>query len=269
VTEAGFGADIGAEKFFNIKCRASGLIPDAAVLVTTIRAMKLHTGKHRVTPGKPLPPEMLAENPEEVLEGAGNLRRQVANVLRHGVTPVICINRFPSDFDSEVAEMHELATELGVRCAESRHWMHGGPGAAELARTVVEAAEAPSSFRYLYDVEAPVRIKIETIAKEIYGASEIEYSPTASKQIERYESSGLGEMPICMAKTHLSLSDDPKRVGAPEGFAIYVREVRASVGAGFLYPLLGEMRTMPGLPSRPAAEDVDIDLETGEVVGLF
>ena len=269
VTEAGFGADIGAEKFFNIKCRASGLVPDAAVLVTTVRAMKLHTGRYRVTPGKPLPPEMLSESPQDVLDGASNLRKQVENLVKHGVTPVVCINRFPTDFDSEIAAVHAVSAEMGVRSAESRHWAEGGPGAAELAQAVVEAAEEPSHFRFLYSAEAPVRDKIETIAREIYGAAEVEYSPAAVKQIERYEAAGLGGMPICMAKTHLSLSDDPKRLGAPSGFTVYVREVRASVGAGFLYPLLGEMRTMPGLPSRPAAEDVDIDLETGEVVGLF
>ncbi len=269
VTEAGFGADIGAEKFFNIKCRASGLAPDAAVLVTTVRAMKLHTGKYRVVPGRPLPEEMLVESPGDVAEGSSNLRKQIENLAAHGVTPVVCINRFPTDHDSEVQAVHDAAADMGVRSAESNHWSDGGAGAVDLAQAVVEAAEEPSTFRYLYEADAPVRQKIETITRRIYGAADVDYSPLAAKQIDRYEEAGLGGMPICMAKTHLSLSDDPKLLGAPSGFTVFVREVRASVGAGFLYPLLGEMRTMPGLPSRPAAENVDIDLETGEVVGLF
>jgi formate--tetrahydrofolate ligase len=269
VTEAGFGADIGAEKFFNIKCRASGLQPDAAVLVTTVRAMKLHSGKHKVTPGKPLPEAMLAENVEDVLAGCSNLAKQVANLQRHGVTPVVCINHFASDHASEVEAIQRFAAQLGVRSAVSRHWAHGGAGAEELARAVVEAAEEPSTFKALYELDQPVKSKIHTIAREIYGADEVEYSAEADKQIARYEQAGLGGLPICMAKTHLSLSDDPKKLGAPMGFSVFVRDVRASAGAGFLSPLLGEMRTMPGLPSHPAAENVDIDLETGEIKGLF
>ncbi len=269
VTEAGFGADIGAEKFFNIKCRASGLKPDAAVLVTTVRAMKLHSGKHKVTPGKPLPEAMLAENVDDVLAGCSNLAKQVENLQKHGVTPVVCINHFSSDHPSEIQAIQRFAAELGVRSAVSRHWAEGGAGAEELARAVVEAAEEPSTFRHLYDLAQPIKAKIGAIAREIYGADEVEYSAEAEKQVARYEAAGLGALPICMAKTHLSLSDDPKKLGAPKGFSVFVREVRASAGAGFLSPLLGEMRTMPGLPSHPAAENVDIDLETGEVKGLF
>lgn len=269
ITEAGFGADIGAEKFFNVKCRASGLKPDAAVLVTTVRAMKLHTGKYSVRPGRPLPPEMLIESPGDVLEGASNLRKQIENLAKHGVTPVVCVNRFPSDFDSEVEAVREVAAEMGVRAAESNHWSDGGDGAIELAEAVVAAAEEPSTFEFLYDVNKPVKDKIEIIAREIYGAKDVEYSPKAARQIKNYEDNKLGNLPICMAKTHLSLSDNPKLQGAPSGFTVYVAEVRASVGAGFLYPLLGQMRTMPGLPSTPAAENVDIDPKTGEVVGLF
>jgi formate--tetrahydrofolate ligase len=257
------------EKFFNIKCRYSGLRPDAAVLVATIRALKLHTGKYRVVPGKPLPPEMLVENPDDVHVGASNLRKQVENLLKHGVSPVICINHFSSDHPSETGAVFAVAKELGVRCALSEHWARGGAGAVELARVVVEAAEEPTSFNFLYELDQPVKAKIETIAREIYGAAKVDYESAANNQIRQIERSGFGALPICMAKTHLSLSDDPSLKGAPRDFTLTIREVRASVGAGFIYPLVGEMRTMPGLPSHPAAENVDIDFETGRVVGLF
>ncbi|MEZ4663492.1 MAG: formate--tetrahydrofolate ligase [Caldilineaceae bacterium] len=269
ITEAGFGADIGAEKFFNIKCRYSGLRPDAAVVVATVRALKLHTGKYRVVPGKPLPEDMLKENPDDVLEGASNLRKQVENMRRHGVSPVICINHFASDFQSEVDAIFAVAKEMGVRCALANHWAEGGAGATDLARAVVEAAAEPTDFQFLYELEQPIKNKIEILAKEIYGAGEVVYESQADSQIRQYEKAGFGNLPICMAKTHLSLSADPSLKGAPSGFTFPIREVRASVGAGFIYPLAGEMRTMPGLPSSPAAERVDIDLETGRVVGLF
>ena len=269
ITEAGFGADIGAEKFFNIKCRYSGLRPDAAVLVATVRALKSHTGRYRVVPGRPLPEDMLLENPDDVAEGAANLRRQIQNVRAHGVSPVVCVNRFSSDFQSEIDEIGRIAEEAGARWAVSTHWADGGGGAKELARTVVEAAEEPSEFRFLYELDQPLKAKIEKIATSIYGADGIEYTALANRQIRQYEQSGYGSLPICMAKTHLSLSHDPKLKGAPSGFTVPVREVRASVGAGFVYPLLGEMRTMPGLGSAPAAQGVDIDPETGQVTGLF
>ncbi|MCY4081951.1 MAG: formate--tetrahydrofolate ligase [Caldilineaceae bacterium] len=269
ITEAGFGADIGAEKFFNIKCRYSGLRPDAAVLVATVRALKSHTGRYRVVPGRPLPDDMLAENPDDVAEGAANLRRQIKNVRAHGVSPVVCVNCFASDFQSEIDVIGRVAEEEGARWAVSTHWAEGGSGARELARAVVEAAEEPSEFRFLYELDQPLKAKMEKIATTIYGADGIEYSALANRQIRQYEQSGFGNLPICMAKTHLSLSHDPKLKGAPSGFTVPVREVRASVGAGFVYPLLGEMRTMPGLGSRPAAQNVDIDLETGQVIGLF
>ena len=269
ITEAGFGADIGAEKFFNIKCRYSGLRPDAAVLVATVRALKSHTGRYRVVPGRPLPDDMLKENPDDVAEGAANLRKQIQNVRAHGVSPVVCVNCFASDFQSEIDVIGRVAEEEGARWAVSTHWAEGGSGAQELARAVVEAAEEPSEFRFLYDLELPLKAKMEKIATTIYGADGIEYTALASRQIRQYERSGFGNLPICMAKTHLSLSHDPKLKGAPTGFTVPVREVRASVGAGFVYPLLGEMRTMPGLGSRPAAQSVDIDLETGQVIGLF
>jgi len=269
ITEAGFGADIGAEKFFNIKCRYSGLRPDAAVVVTTIRALKLHTGKYRVVPGRPLPDEMIRENPDDVAEGAANLRKQVQNMQRHGVSPVICVNRFTTDFQSEIDAVFAVAKDLNVRCALSNHWAEGGAGATDLAQAVVEAAEEPTEFNFLYELDQPIKQKIETLAKEIYGAGDVVYEPAANSQIRSYEANGFGNLPICMAKTHLSLSHDPKLKGAPTGFTFPIREVRASVGAGFIYPLAGEMRTMPGLSSHPAAEQVDIDFETGRVVGLF
>ncbi len=269
ITEAGFGADIGAEKFFNIKCRYSGLRPDAAVLVATVRALKSHTGRYRVVPGRPLPEEMLAEGPDDVAEGAANLRKQIQNVRAHGVSPVVCVNCFASDFQSEIDVIGRVAEEEGARWAVSTHWAEGGSGATELARAVVEAAEEPSEFQFLYELEMPLKAKMEKIATTIYGADGIEYTALANRQIRQYEQRGFGNLPICMAKTHLSLSHDPKLKGAPTGFTVPVREVRASVGAGFVYPLLGEMRTMPGLGSRPAAQSVDIDLETGQVIGLF
>ena len=269
ITEAGFGADIGAEKFFNIKCRYSGLKPDAAVLVTTVRAMKLHTGKYRVRPGRPLPEEMLKENPEDVILGAANLRKQTENIQKHGVSPVVCINRFPTDHDSEVEAIFQVAKEMGVRCAVSNHWAEGGKGAVELAKAVIEAADEPNQFHFLYDLDLPIKKKIEIIATEIYGAGRVTYESLAERQIKQYEEQGFGKLPICMAKTHLSLSHDPNLKGAPSGFTFPIREVRASVGAGFIYPLAGQMRTMPGLPKSPAAERVDIDPETGQVVGLF
>ena len=269
VTEAGFGADIGAEKFFNIKCRYSGLRPDAAVLVATVRALKSHTGRYRVVPGKPLPKEMLEENLGDVHEGAANLRKQIQNVRAHGVSPVVCVNCFATDFQSEIDVIGRVAEEEGARWAVSTHWAEGGAGAKELANAVVEAAEEPTDFRFLYDLKQPLKEKIDKIATTIYGADGVEYAALANRQIRQYEQNGFGELPICMAKTHLSLSHDPKRKGAPTGFTVPVREVRASVGAGFVYPLLGEMRTMPGLGSAPAAQNVDIDLETGQVTGLF
>ena len=269
ITEAGFGADIGAEKFFNIKCRYSGLRPDAAVVVVTVRALKLHTGKYRVVAGRPLPAEMLKENPDDIHVGAANLRKQVENMTKHGVSPVICINHFYTDYASEVDAVFAVAKELGVRCALADHWAQGGVGATDLANAVVEAAAEPTDFNFLYALDQPIKAKIETIAREIYGAGEVVYEAHAERQIRQYEKNGFGNLPICMAKTHLSLSGDPSLKGAPTGFALPIREVRASVGAGFIYPLVGEMRTMPGLPSHPAAENVDIDLESGRVVGLF
>jgi formate--tetrahydrofolate ligase len=267
VTEAGFGADMGAERFFNIKCRTSGLRPDAAVLVATVRALKAHSGHHRIVAGRPLPAELLAENPDEVHAGGANLRKQIENVRLHGVTPVVAVNAFPTDHPSEHRAVAEIAAELGVRAAVTTHFTTGGRGAAELAEAVAEAAEEPSQFCFLYPDEAPLRDKIETIATRVYGAAEVKYDLSASRQLDSYEQAGFGHLPICVAKTHLSISSDPQLKGAPTGWVLPVREVRASVGAGFIYPICGDMRTMPGLASHPGAEHIDID-ERGQIVGL-
>jgi len=267
ITEAGFGADMGAERFFNIKCRYSGLKADAAVLVATVRALKAHSGRFKVVAGRPLPPELLEENPDDVFAGADNLRKQIENIRLHGVSPVVAINAFPTDHDSEHAAIREIAEEMGARVAVANHFSEGGAGATELAEAVAEAAEEPTDFTFLYPEEASLREKIETIATKVYGADGVAYDMKASQQLDSYEKSGFGHLPVCMAKTHLSISSDPTLLGAPKGWTLPVREVRASVGAGFIYPLCGEMRTMPGLSATPAATRIDID-ENGEVVGL-
>ncbi|MBW3604022.1 MAG: formate--tetrahydrofolate ligase [Actinobacteria bacterium] len=267
ITEAGFGADMGAERFFNIKCRTSGLTPDAAVLVTTVRALKAHSGRFRIVAGRPLPDELLAENPDDVHAGADNLRKQVENIRIHGVSPVVAINAFPTDHPSEHEAIRKIADELGARAAVSTHFADGGAGAVELAEAVAEAAEEPTDFALLYPDDASLREKIETVATRVYGAAAVEYDLAASRQIDRYEAAGFGDLPVCIAKTHLSISSDSKLKGAPTGWTLPVREVRASVGAGFIYPICGDMRTMPGLSSSPAAERIDID-EDGEIVGL-
>jgi formate--tetrahydrofolate ligase len=267
VTEAGFAADMGAERFFNIKCRASGLKPDAAVIVATVRALKVHSGRYRVVAGRPLPPEMLKESPDDVWAGAPNLRKQVENIKLHGVTPVIAINAFPGDHASEHAAVREIADELGMRSAVCHNFAEGGKGATELAEAVVEAAGEPSSFHFLYPEDMSLRDKIETIATKVYGAGSIEYQKDASAQLDAFERNGFGKLGVCVAKTHLSISSDPALKGAPTGWQMRVREVRASVGAGFIYPICGEMRTMPGLPSHPNAARIDID-EKGDIVGL-
>ena len=267
ITEAGFGADMGAERFFNIKCRTSGLTPDAAVLVTTVRALKVHSGGHRVVAGRPLPPAILEENPDEVHAGGANLRKQIENIQIHGVSPVIAINSFPGDFASEHEAIREIAESMGVRVAACNNFAAGGKGATELAEAVVEAANEPSRFHVLYPSEAPLREKIETVAMKVYGAAGVDYLPAASRQIDSYERNGFGSLPVIIAKTHLSISSDPALRGAPTGWRMPVREARASVGAGFVYLICGDMRTMPGLSAHPAAESIDID-ENGEIVGL-
>jgi formate--tetrahydrofolate ligase len=267
VTEAGFGADMGAERFFNIKCRASGLVPDAAVVVATVRALKAHSGKHRIVAGKPLPELLLTENPDEVHEGASNLRKQIENIKLHGVTPVVAINAFPDDHPSEWKAIEEVAESLGVRVAVCHHFAEGGRGAAGLAEAVAEAADEPSHFEFLYPEDMGLREKIETVASRVYGAGGVTYATVARRQLDTYERNGFGMLPVCIAKTHLSISSDPALKGAPTGWLLPVREVRASVGAGFIYPICGDMRTMPGLGSAPAAFSIQLD-DNGNVVGL-
>jgi formate--tetrahydrofolate ligase len=267
ITEAGFGADMGAERFFNIKCRTSGLTPDAAVLVATVRALKLHSGRYRVVAGRPLPDEMIAENPDDVHRGADNLRKQIENIRIHGVSPVVAVNAFPTDYPSEHDAVRAVAEEMGARVAVCTHFTDGGRGAVELAEAVEEAASEPSDFRLLYPSQASLQEKVETIATKIYGAESVRFEPAAARQIESYERNGFGGLPVCLAKTHLSISSDPALKGAPTGWVLPVREARASVGAGFIYLICGEMRTMPGLSSSPGAERIDID-EHGEIVGL-
>ena len=269
VTESGFGADIGAEKFFNIKARIAGLRPNAVVLVATIRALKAHTGKYRIIPGKPIDQSLREENVADVEAGAVNMVRHLENLRKFGVNPVVAINVFADDTPREIDAVREIALANGATGASvARHWAQGGAGAGELAEMIVSACDAPNDFRLLYPDDMAITDKIETIAREIYRADGVDYAPIASRKIRQYEAQGLRNLPICMAKTHLSLSDDPKLKGAPDGFRITITDVRASAGAGFIYPLCGDVRTMPGLGRMPAAMNVDID-EDGVVVGLF
>ncbi len=268
VTEAGFGADMGAERFFNIKCRASGMAPDAAVLVATVRGLKVHSGKHRVVAGKPLPEGMLVESPDDVQLGASNLRKQIENIRLHGVPVVVAINAFPSDFDSEHAVIAAVAEEMGAVARVCTHVRDGGAGAAELAEAVAQAAEQGGHYAPLYPSEQPLAEKIECIATRVYGADGIDCSALAKRQLESFTQSGYGHLPVCIAKTHLSLSSDPALRGAPTGWRMPVREARLSAGAGFVYALCGDIRTMPGLGSHPAAESIDIN-EMGDIEGLF
>lgn len=268
LTEAGFGADMGAERFFNIKCRTSGLRPDAAVLVVTVRALKTHSGRYKIVAGKPLPPDMLADSPEDVLAGADNLRKHIEIVRTFGVSPIVALNVFPDDHDDEIEAVRRVAEQEGAHFAASTHVVDGGNGAVELARAVVDACHQPTDFRYTYDLADSLETKIEKIATEVYGADGIDISPQAAKDLAHFEELGYGRLPVVMAKTHLSLSHDPQLKGRPTGWRLPVREVRAAVGAGYVYAICGNMRTMPGLGAHPAAERIDID-DNGQVVGLF
>jgi formate--tetrahydrofolate ligase len=270
VTEAGFGMDMGGEKFFDIKCRASGLWPATAVVVATVRALKSHTGKYKIAPGKPLPPELLAENPDDVEAGGANLRKQIENARLFGVPVIVALNAFPEDRPSEIAAVRRVALAAGAQgMAVSSVFAEGGAGGEDLARMVVAAVEAaPQPPRFLYPLDLPIKEKIRALATKIYGAGDVSYTPLADEQIAAFEASGFGDLPICMAKTHLSLSHDAKLKGAPEGYTFHVREARASVGAGFIYPLAGDMVTMPGLGTNPSAHTIDIDAD-GNTAGLF
>ena len=270
ITESGFGADIGMEKFFDIKCRYSGLIPNVVVLVATVRALKMHGGGPKVVAGKPLAPEYTEENLELLKAGLGNMQVHIKNALRFGVPVVVAVNSFATDTQAEVELVRQGALDAGAEDAVvARHWMEGGDGAKALGEAVIAAAEKPSNFKFLYDLDLSIKEKIEIICKEIYGADGVDYTPEAETKIALYNKLGFDKLPLCMAKTHLSLSHDAALKGVPKGFRVPIRDIRASVGAGFLYPLLGTMRTMPGLPARPVFYDVDLDLETNRVLGLF
>ena len=269
VTESGFGADIGMEKFMNIKCRASGLVPDCVVLVATVRALKMHSSRFKVAAGKPLDANLLKESPDAVAQGCANLEKQIENVRLHGVPCVVAVNAFDTDAESEQAVIRERALAAGaLAVCRSAVFAEGGKGGAALAEAVADACEQDNDFHFLYDLQAPIKEKIETIATKMYGAGSVVYEKPAERAIRRFEDLGWGHLPICMAKTHLSLSHDGCLKGAPCGYEFPVRDVRASIGAGFLYPLCGAMKTMPGLPTTPGGQNVDID-DDGNVVGLF
>ena len=269
LTECGFGADIGMEKFFDIKCRYSGLVPNCVVLVATVRALKMHGGGPKVVAGKVLDAAYTQENLELLEAGCSNLALHVRNARRYGVPVVVAVNRFHTDTEAEVELIRRKAQEAGAFDAvSSNHWAEGGKGAVALGEAVIEACKQPANFEFLYGLDLSIKEKIEAIVTKIYGGAGVEYSPQAEAQIEAYTRNGFDNLPICMAKTHLSVSHDPELKGAPTGFTVPVREIRASVGAGFLYPLLGTMSTMPGLSARPAFFDIDLDPVTGQIVGL-
>jgi len=270
VTESGFGAECGMEKFMNIKCRASGLVPSCVVVVATVRALKMHGGGPKVVAGRPLAEEYAKENLDLLAKGLPNLAAHVRNARRYGVPAVVAVNRFSSDTEAEIALVRKAAIEAGAADAVmADHWAEGGAGAVALAKAVMAACDRPSDFRFLYPLDWDIKRKIETIAVEMYGAAGVDYEPAAEAKIALYTKLGYGRLPICMAKTHLSLSHNPAWKGVPTGYRFPIRDVKASIGAGFLYPLAGDMRTMPGLPTRPAFYDVDLDPKTGKVTGLF
>ncbi|MFW0184890.1 formate--tetrahydrofolate ligase [Rothia sp. CCM 9418] len=268
ITEAGFGADMGAERFFNVKCRVSGLKPDAAVLVVTVRSLKSHSGRYTITPGKPLPPELLEESPHDVEAGAANLKKHLDIVRSFGVQPVVAINAFPSDYPSEHEVIARIAEESGARVAIHRGVAEGGRGTVELAEAVVQACEESHELTYTYNDNDSLAEKIQKVAVNVYGADDIELSASARKQLRRFEELGYGKLPVVIAKTHLSISSDPKLKGAPTGWTMPVREVRLAAGAGYVYAICGTMRTMPGLAKSPAAERIGFDAE-GKITGLF
>ena len=269
VTEAGFGADCGAEKFFNIKCRVSGLVPNAAVIVSTIRALKMHSGKFNVVAGKPLDKGLIQENLGALEEGFCNLQKHIENLRLFGVPVVVAVNKFTTDTQKEIDLIIRKSKQAGADdCVLSEVWAKGSRGGLDLAKAVLKAANKENNFKFLYSLDIPIKEKIKTIATKVYGAKDVEYTQEADEQIEKFTQMGYDKLPICMAKTHLSLSHDPKLKGRPRNFILPIRSVRASVGAGFLYPLCGTMQTMPGLPSRPAGEKVDID-DDGKLRGLF
>lgn len=270
VTESGFGADIGFEKFWNLKCRYSGLKPDAVVIVATIRALKMHGGGPKVKPGMPLADEYIQENVGLVEEGCENLLAHIETVKKCGVQPVVCVNSFHTDTEKEIEAVRRISEEAGAFAAVSRHWLEGGDGAIELAETVIKACEAENNFKFLYELDTPLRKRIELIAKEVYGASGVEYSDEALAKIEAFEADEeIKQMGTCMVKTHLSLSHDPDFKGRPKDFLLPIRDVLIYKGAGFVVPLAGSIKLMPGTASNPAFRRIDVDVETGKVKGLF
>ena len=269
VTESGFGADCGMEKFMNLKCRVSGLVPNCVVLVSTVRALKMHGGGPKVVPGKPLDKAYVEENLELLEKGLPNLLQHIENALKFGIPVVVAINRFKDDTDAEIELIRQRAQETGAEDAVmSNVWAKGGEGGADLAKAVVAACEKPSNFKFLYSDDMPIKEKIETVAREIYRADGVDYTVEAEAKIKLFTDMGLSHLPLCMAKTHLSFTHDPTLKGSPRGWRLPITDVRASVGAGFIFPLCGTMRTMPGLPTRPVFTDIDMDLETGKVLGL-
>ena len=269
VTEAGFGSDLGAEKFFNIKCRLSGFKPAAAVVVATLRALKLHGGGGMVKVGTPLPAGLTGPNQEALAKGFANLEQHIANVTAHGVPVVVAVNAFVDDPSAELEWVRARSREVGaVDAAVSTHWADGGKGADDLARAVAKATEQPSTFKHLYDVAWPIKKKIKTIATQMYGASDVSFDAAAEREIELAQNLGLDQLPVCMAKTPLSLSHDPALKGRPSGFTLPIKEVRLLAGAGFLTAVCSGIQLMPGLPKRPAGERIGFDSATGEIVGL-
>jgi len=270
VTESGFGADIGFEKFWNLKCRFSGLKPHCAVIVATIRALKCHGGAPIPVPGKPMPEEYAKENVEWVEKGCENLVHHIKTVRKAGINPVVCINAFHTDTDNEIKKVRQTAEAAGARVALSRHWEHGGDGALEFADAVIEAVNEPNEFKLLYELETPLRKRIELIATEVYGADGVEYSPEADKKAKAVEADPeLAKLGTCMVKTHLSLTDNPSLKGVPKGWKLFVRDILTYGGAGFVVPVAGAISLMPGTGSNPAYRRVDVDTATGKVTGLF
>jgi len=270
ITESGFGADIGFEKFWNLKCRFSGLKPCAAVVVATIRALKCHGGAPIPVPGRPLPEEYKKENVEWVEKGCENLLHHIKTVKKAGINPVVCINAFYTDTEAEIKTVKRLTEAAGARVAVSRHWQFGGEGALELADAVIDACNEPNNFRFLYEPTTPLRERIVVIAKEVYGADDVEFSPDALSKAKRIEEDPeTAKLGICMVKTHLSLSDNPNLKGVPKGWKLFVRDILTYKGAGFVVPVAGAIKLMPGTSSDPAYRRVDVDVNTGKVKGLF
>jgi formate--tetrahydrofolate ligase len=270
LTESGFGADIGFEKFWNLKCRFSGLKPNAAVLVATIRALKCHGGAPIPVPGRPMPPEYLKENVKWVEAGCKNLVHHINTLKKAGINPVVCINAFHTDTKNEIKAVRRLAEKAGARVALSEHWLYGGEGALELADAVVDACNEPNKFKLLYDLKTPLRKRIDLIAKQVYGADGVEFTPEALATAKRMEADkDLAALGTCMVKTHLSLSDNPNLKGVPTGWKLLIRDILTYNGAGFVVPVAGDIKLMPGTGSDPAYRRVDVDARTGRVKGLF